>query len=327
MFVLPVFLLAYAGLAWSCWRGRRRSLWREAPRAHALAVGIVLLFILPIAIGLSRGNQSNFALILEHLRTHRIERHLWPAALKYVLDFNAYRPYRSEYYLVSDDAILGSAFSMLARHPEMTGLWTAALVLFAGGALVQRRFVFWAGVASTPAEESGRLRCRYLRWLGFFFVLSVAISLVWAHIQDGINGGASPVSTRWRPGCFCCGRSVSGALFNNEGTHYFVQVVRGIEKEDGLAPGDIRYVSFTPPAWDQALEVTLLLEQDGYVFRMASRAAYLCGESRTVRHPADALLMNNRASTWRVDDLVTGPYSPPDPARRPLRPGMAPASH
>ncbi len=340
LFTLPLFALAYGGLAWSA---QGRPPWREFPRAHALTVGIVALFVLPVAIDLCRGSHSNFALVLEHLRTHRGERHPWLDALSYFLDFSAYRPYRSDHYEAPPGATLGRVGLLLAKHPETTLLWAAALAVFLGGWLRHRRPVVQAG----SDESAAAVRWRYLRWLGACLALCVVLTLIWAHIQDGklfffnalfnyaiyfglamlaagVVAGAldrrvrTPAGQRW--GVVALYGLAAGLFllrperfrehyFDTAQARGFATTVRTAVRDDGAAPGAARYLWFTPNAWDQALTVALLLERGGGVFRVRSDQAYLFGAARAVESPAAVLLASASPAGWRVNPRTTGPGS------------------
>ena len=166
LFVAPMFLLAYVGLAWSCWRrrtlpavplvpapslvaaepssppatvvpttpaaplpGRSALPWRVYRGAHRLALLIALLFALPLLVDLLSGSRSNFHQIVEHVRTHRGDHHTLLASVGYLLDFAVYRP---SLPTTSDRYFPLSSWHdlvrFLVRHPEMMLAWLFALL-------------------------------------------------------------------------------------------------------------------------------------------------------------------------------------------------------
>ena len=167
LFVAPMFLLAYVGLAWSCWRRRtiigapvpstegnglganssvldatasvlspntaiiRRSAlpWRAYRGSHRLAVLIAGLFALPILVDLCYGASSNFHQIVEHVRTHHGDHHTLLASVGYLLDFAVYKPSLTT---TSDKffppSVWNEVVRFLVRHPEMMLVWLLALL-------------------------------------------------------------------------------------------------------------------------------------------------------------------------------------------------------
>ena len=191
LFVLPLFGLAYLGLFWTCRRAGGRHLeqgaarpWQLFPRAHVIAAIISALFVLPLLVDLSRGANSNFALLLNHLRTHHGERHPYVDAVYYFVRFGAYKP-----PLAVSGATSGGIVSYLVSHPQMFGLWAGtllsplfALALYHGVRFKGRQ---GSGVAGTSVDSPRMGRWRFLGWLTASFTLTVLLTVFWAHIQDG----------------------------------------------------------------------------------------------------------------------------------------------
>lgn len=202
LFVGPMFGLAYAGLIVF---GRRHPAveaalpaggstaegapppaappslpWRTFRRAHGWALLIAGLFALPLLVDLAYGKESNFALILDHLRNHRGERHPYLASLDYLLRFAVYQPSRPDapIQLVSPAATPSDLGGFVARHAGLFALWLAAL-LSPLAALAARRW------SRQPPPGPGGGRGRFLNVLWLVWAASVGLTLFWGHIQDG----------------------------------------------------------------------------------------------------------------------------------------------
>ncbi len=187
LFVLPLFTIAYLGLWWACRRTSEPepagTPWRAYPRAHRWTAAIVGLFVLPILIDLCHGANSNVALILHHLRTHRGEHHPYVDAVTYFVKFGAYKPPGT----VQDSSWPETA-RYVGHHPEMYGLWLLAAVLplvALGWRRGLRRPTIEADLAEA-GDERVRGRWRFLGWFACCLAATVALTIFWAHIQDGL---------------------------------------------------------------------------------------------------------------------------------------------
>jgi hypothetical protein len=189
LFVLPLFVVAYAGLLAAC-RTPAPSVppWRRYPFAHGIAAGLAAVFFLPIAIDLARGGQSNFARIVHHLRTHEGEHHSYLDAAYYLLRFGVYKPSVIGNVKVFDGTTPAEISRFVFSHPEMLLIWAGALLspLLAVALRFALKPVGALPAAAVPSPERlDRPRWRFLGWLAGCFGLCVLLALFWSHIQDG----------------------------------------------------------------------------------------------------------------------------------------------
>lgn len=219
LFVAPMFLLAYVGLLWSC---RRRDLvrvtaapattvslvketdfpavlptpvkasvlpWRVYRVAHVLAVGIAVAFAAPILVD-ALFPHGNFRQILAFLRTHPDGGHSWLASLTYFLHFASYQPSEPGADFFAGTATPADLSGFITRHPEMTFLWLGALLSpllpLAARAWRGKDPVLLGSAAATPADSTAPTgRWRFLGWLWTLWLLSVGLTLLWGHLQQG----------------------------------------------------------------------------------------------------------------------------------------------
>ena len=191
LFVLPLSVIAYAGLAAS---SRNWKVWRRFPRQHMIAAGITLLFCLPVLIDLCRGGESNFSLILRHMRAYSGERHSLLDAVCYFLHYGA-----CVVALPGTDQYLPGAswrtFELfLQAHAPVLLLWLA-LAASCPLLIIGPRFIAWRQrgpraenslpPANAPIINAVRVRTRFLAWLSFHLAASTGLSVLWGILQDG----------------------------------------------------------------------------------------------------------------------------------------------
>ncbi len=182
LFVVPLALLAYGGLVFSgnpepTWRKRLTSAARTFPGAHLAALALLGIFLLPLVLDAARGRDSNLALILDHIRTHRGESKKFARSLCYFLQFGAYAFYdpnldRFERYSAA------GMLAFIAQHWRAYALWSAAL-LVSFPALWLRRGRF------LPAGTAGSRRLPFPHWLSIFLLAAFILTLFWGMKQDG----------------------------------------------------------------------------------------------------------------------------------------------
>lgn len=194
LFVLPCVLLAYAGLlvrhggnaqthpAPGQPRGwRLTTRWitepaRRAPRAHLVAAVILAAFALPVAVDLTRGEQSNFLLILAHLRSyHGQHKPLWQSVL-YFLQFGAYRSYRPDTASFEDYDPAG-----IRQYFRANALFYVMWMAVFGCALATLVRRVRTLVQRRPTDDLNR----FLAWAGVYLLLAVVLTLRWGVMQDG----------------------------------------------------------------------------------------------------------------------------------------------
>ena len=208
LFVVPLSLLAYAGLLGHCaWRERgaatpgsallppwRRAVrwlgaaWRAHRGAHLGALALALFFALPVILDAFRGHDSNLAAIYGHLLSHRHDPHKsLGRSLLYFLQFGAYTAYRPDLlYFGPFDA--AGAWEYLRGHALVYAVWLAAAALACWAAVAQawslwQRAPVVADPAALPTDADRR---RFLAWAAVFLAAAVVLTLYWGMKQDGV---------------------------------------------------------------------------------------------------------------------------------------------
>ena len=167
LFVIPLALLAY--LALSLRHGRSLSrLFRAAPYAHALAAGIVLLFLLPITLDAFRGTQSNLSLILAHFSKHSGDHKTLLQSLAY---FVAFFCYLSNPETICNHLTAASAVQLGLRWPHLL-MWC----------LIGMALSVLPRLGTDKRNSSSRL---FARWLTIFFGFACLLTLVWGMLING----------------------------------------------------------------------------------------------------------------------------------------------
>ena len=192
IFVVPLTLLAYTGLLFSCRQASaaplppRRGIggalsagWRLFPRAHWIALALLAVFVLPLAVDALHGKDSNLALILEHVRTYHQPGKKLARSLCYFLTFAAYTPYEpgTQFFGRYDAA---GMLAFFREHWRVYSLWLGALlgapVLFATAWRAHRKS---SAISSKPP---------WARFVGWFYVIALGaflLTLYWGVKQDG----------------------------------------------------------------------------------------------------------------------------------------------
>ena len=195
LFVVPLFLIAYAGLAWACRRaaGAARAVgasavasapWRRFPRAHLFAGLVAFCFLLPLGVDLAVHRDNNFSRILDHLRYGRSAPKPYLDSLYYFLQFAGYTPSNPPHAPIYHGGATWAALAaFLGRHVEMSTFWGLAL-LAPLAALGVRGPSVADGLTETGATDRRRRR-RFLKWLSVCWLVSVGLTLYWGHAQDG----------------------------------------------------------------------------------------------------------------------------------------------
>ncbi len=165
----PLFVVPMAALAYGSLLVRHRSAtWRQFPRAHLIAAGILAVFILPLLIDVTHGNESNFSRILAHLRRHHEPLHKLARSFCYFVTFGGY----DQYDPVQDffgRYTVGGMMAFIGRHARAYLGWTAALV----------------GTPLLSALVRKRQGDGFLRWFGVMAATAFVLTLLWGMRQDG----------------------------------------------------------------------------------------------------------------------------------------------
>lgn len=344
MFVLPLGFLAYAGLVWA---GRGAHFqdgvmvwpWRSFPRAHGLALGLAVLFALPVLIDLTRGSESNVARILAHRRAHAGERHPALDSVNYLLRFGVYKPYLRGEELYRGGATPAETVRFVTAHGGLFALWLGAGLVPAAAWAWGRRQRARDADRGIPATGTVAARGRFGVWLGACWALGVGLTLGWGVIQDGalfyFNGwfnhalffvlalGAAAagsvalerltarlparVSATLASALFL----VPAALFAQRAERFRGQyaddetsrlMARGVDAALAAQPGETRrrFLTFTSPDWEAAVGVALQLERRGVPWRVPPGSGLIFGEEHSPDSPLAGLPLEGAATPFRV---------------------------
>lgn len=168
LFVGPLTLLAYG--AW--WRR-----WRECPlslcagsiaRSHVIAAAIIALFLLPLAIDATKGQQSNVATILRHFTSHSDEHKTLAQSALYLATFGCHVTSPETVC----DHLTAASFDFLRTRWPFVLQWALLGVVTLLLSLWNRKRQALAGPA-------------FVRWLAIYFAAAVALTLVWGKLQNG----------------------------------------------------------------------------------------------------------------------------------------------
>ena len=198
LFVVPMTLVAYVGLLVWCrrnalvdrplnWRGMVGAGWREFPRAHVLACGILALFILPLLIDVLHGSESNLNQILAHMRQQHAPMHGLVRSACYFLTFGSYTTYSPTQGFFGKFT-LGGMLDFMLLHWRAYLCWIVALLATPLLFLAARRIKALAPFGTMEAATGTALPHRqstFLPWFGAMSLLAVVLTLFWGMKQDG----------------------------------------------------------------------------------------------------------------------------------------------
>ena len=169
LFVAPLALLAYAGP----WLARRKVslqslLWprHSSARAFAIAIGVMAVFLLPLAIDASLGAKSNLRLIIDHFGAASGDHKTLAQSALYFVGFLCYLPTPNEY----TDHLTRDSLRFLGDRAGFLVMWGA--IAASTVVLLRRR--------DRTVEQN-----TFVRWLCIFFAAAVALTLVWGKLQNG----------------------------------------------------------------------------------------------------------------------------------------------
>ena len=335
LFVVPLFALAYAALCFSrsSESGRRflRPL-HAAPYTHLCAVGIVVVFLLPIVLDICRGEESNLRLVLRHFSQHAHEHKSLAQSLTYFMAFLCYLG-KPETYC---DHLTFSSLRFLAERWYFLAMW--ALI---------------ALITVISLKRVRNDKRDFVRWLSICFAVAVFLTIVWGKLQNAemfafnahfnfallfvpfvllaIAVSTALDSTRYLRGLFYAASIPLGLMaatnwrWNShlptapQGTEPLVQQVRQAAFDDRQS-SKVKFLSFAHDDWEWAAGVALALERFGYGFAIPSDWSFIFG----AKHRADLVtyLPRGEVALWKIqspalgwDKWISNSVPPIDPAR------------
>jgi len=319
LFVLPLFVLAYVALCFRRSPEGRRGLFqplRQAPYTHLCALGILLVFLLPIALDLARGSESNFRLIVHHFSQYADDRKTVAQSLTYLAAF----------------------FCYVGRPEAVCDQLTSSSL----GFLTERWYfpAMWAGVAIITVTLFNRLRRKehgFAGWLSICFAIAILLTFVWGKLQNkemfafnahfnfailfvpfillAIALSASFELPKALGAMLCAGAiglSLMGARNWNwnshlpsvaHGTEPIVRLIRQAALEDRQS-SRAKFLSFEHKDWPWAIGVALALERMGYDFAIPPSWGFMFGD----KHRADLVtaLSREEVALWEIKSPEVG---------------------
>lgn len=273
LFVGPMFLVAY-GLAW---RREGRGLLREHRLAHLASAGCIALFLVPFAIDLGAGADSNFARILEFESFHPPGKPLWKALVYFCAFFGYVK--KTELFLSTWG---GGRGAELGEH--LAGYFAWAAILLAVTLYLRR-------VWRRPETAEGP----FVLMLALLTAGAFLLSLAWGVMQTGrmyeFNGyfyyaildgvllllcGAIcglPRPARVAAGALV-GFAAAAILWSGRGEvlpgdaaiNRIPLLVREAVRADPQ-PDATKYLLFNRDNWGHAVSIGLALERERHAFR------------------------------------------------------------
>ncbi|MEY2558435.1 MAG: hypothetical protein QOE34_1860 [Verrucomicrobiota bacterium] len=319
LFVLPLFVLAYAALYFSRSpeKGSRFSKpLREAPYTHLCAGGILLLFLLPLVLDVCRGEGSNLHLILRHFSEHAQDHKSWAQSFIYFVSFLCYLDTPETY---CDNLTLGS-LRFLTERWYFLALWALVAILLV---ILPKRI---------GKGESG-----FVRWLSICFGVALFLTIVWGKLQNAemfafnahfnfallfvpfvllaIVLSSFLDSARFLRGFLYAAAISLGFMaatnwrWNSSlptaphGTAPMIQQVRQATLDDRQS-ARVKFLSFASDDWEWAAGVALALGRFGYGFAIPSNWSFIFGASH--RSELVSSLPRGEVALWKIRSPALG---------------------
>ena len=168
LFVAGLFLPAYVLFARQTRRTGNMPAWRAHPWAHAAALLLLALFLLPIGLDLARGESSNLHDILRHLQYNGGDRKHPVSSFLYLLSFFGYETGQ-------DELLTHLSLRSLEFFPAHWVAYAFWLALIAGLVVGVRR-----GLLATDAGLTGFGRLAFRFWLW-----TAGLCVLWGIMQAG----------------------------------------------------------------------------------------------------------------------------------------------
>jgi hypothetical protein len=311
----PLFVVTMTVAAYALWwlLARTRDTSEETPKtpvpAHLLAGLIIVIFLVPIAIDVSRGEQSNFHAILRHLNTGGEHKKLEKSAA-YFLSFFSYTRNQDElFHTLSRESLVFVKENMLTYV-----LWSVGLLFVA--------LTCWRGFGLTPE------RLRFVRIASGGWLLTVLLCFVWGMMQTGpmwdYNGYfyygvnyallliVAGVVTSWIPERIAAvlgiGATIAAAAvfwkdyrltippFRDSGAHIKQDTLRAIKADP--QPDAPKLLVFEHNDWPKIASVALTLQRERVPFLVDPSWTFMFQKEHelTAKAAADN---NTKLSIWR----------------------------
>lgn len=316
LFVVPISALAYLGLI----RAHRKELSAAKDRHfvgfHFVAAGVISLFLVPIALDIAKGQNSNLQLIWRHLSEHSEERKSLTQSALYLLTYVFYVPNPEQY---CDRLSIDSLSFIWTRWIPIT-VW---LILAAG------TFLLWRAVKSGLERKT----TRFIYSLAGVFVVALLLTGIWGKIQeDKMYGFNSYFNFGLLFLPFVAFAILLGGLFRIGRIKYISLILWGLsfflivstarnfrwqsrepisqvrrsdlerELDEALTADKgqprVKYLWFKHDAWPRATAIALGLQRMGYDYAIPSDWKYMFDDAHAV--DITSALENNQAALWKL---------------------------
>lgn len=320
LFVFPLFITAFIALWFSRLRKTDENSLPRRPGTASIYISatcLLAIFLLPLILDASRGEQSNLRLIFRHLSEQNSDHKSLAQALTYLATFFYYVGNPEKY---CDHLSLSNLTFLVDRAPFLW-MWIliAVAILVAPKPILkpERRFFFWLLFLSAGAilltivwamRQNGEMFAfnAYFNF-GLLFVpfILLAISILsWGEVRSArsvrlllyavaiaLGTGAAKSWTR--------SPNLSGAP---SGTKEMVEKIRQTAMEDQQG-ATTKFLIFEHGIWPWAVGVALALDRFGYGYAVPADWAFMFGAHHTADLPVS--LRRGQVALWTIKSPAT----------------------
>jgi hypothetical protein len=180
VFVLPIAVYACVGLWRFGFSSGWKEFWRESRTYHAIALALLLLFMLPIALDAIHYPRDNIAKILTFRRWHSGTMNSLPSSLFYLLQFGSYLRF------APDQGALAAASFKSSLHLVLTHWPAYAVWVFCGIIVLVQSIIGLRSVRQSKCDTASRgAGARFIPAGAGLLLVVFVCSMVWGRMQAG----------------------------------------------------------------------------------------------------------------------------------------------